>query len=308
MTNSTLRTATILALATAVFSGASNFLNKIAVTGIRDPIFYATLKNTLVAVVLVGIFIACRHWPTIRTLSRRQWGLLVAIGIIGGSIPFALFFTGLTMTSALNAALIHKTLVLWVALLAIPLLHERMSTGQWLGIAALFAANIIVGGFVGFHGNTGELLILLATLCWAIEHIIAKIALRDIPSNVVVAARMTIGSLVLIAFILWRNPAAPTMLADLTVAQLGWVLLTGVLLLGYVLTWYRALALAPASYVATLLVPATLVTNTLSAIFLTHTFATMQIASAGLMVIGIIIMIAAYQRQSSTLHIVSTTP
>lgn len=307
MANSALRTATLLALTTAAFSGVSNFLNKIAVTGINDPIFYATLKNTLVAVVLVGIFIMCRHWPTVRTLSRRQWTLLISIGILGGSIPFALFFTGLTMTSALNAALIHKTLVLWVALLAIPFLHERVSTGQWLGIAALFAANVLVGGFSGFRYNTGELLILTATIFWSAENIIAKIALRDIPSTVVAGARMTIGSLALLAFVLWRNPAAPTTLFHLTASQWGWIFLTGALLLGYVLTWYRALALAPASYIATLLVPATLVTNALSAIFLTHTFATMQVVSAGLMFVGTALVIATHRRQPSAPCLVSAS-
>jgi drug/metabolite transporter (DMT)-like permease len=297
-----LRYATMLALATAAISGASNFLNKIAVSGVRDPVLYTTLKNVLVALVLIGVIAAGRQWRTIAALSRRDRFLLLAVGAVGGSLPFALFFTGLTTTSALNAALIHKTLILWVALLAIPLLRERVSSLQWLGIAALFAANLIVGGFTGFRYNTGEFLILIATILWACENVIAKIALRNIPSTIVAAARMMIGSLILLAIVLMRNPAVPASIFNLTATQWVWVLATSALLCGYVLTWYRALSLAPATYVATLLLPATLVTNALTAIFLTHTFATGQILSASLMVVGAGIVIAAHRRQTAELH------
>ena len=47
---------TILALMTAVISGAANFFNKIGVTAVKDPILYTTLKNSLVALFLISIF------------------------------------------------------------------------------------------------------------------------------------------------------------------------------------------------------------------------------------------------------------
>lgn len=301
MTPSTLRIATLLALATAMISGVSSFVNKIAVTGVRDAVLYTTLKNAIVALALIGIIIILRHWRTIVSLTRRQWSLLAAVGVIGGSLPFALFFTGLTMTPALNAALIHKTLILWIALLAIPILKERISSAQWLGIAALFAANILVGGFTGFRYNTGELLILAATILWAVENVVAKVALRDIPSTVVAGARMMFGSLILLAVVLWKNPAAFTIVGQLSVTAWAWTFLTAALLLGYVCTWYRALALAPATYVATLLVPATLVTNALTAIFLTHSFAGMQVVGAILTIVGAVIVVRA-ARHTPALH------
>ena len=48
------------------------------------------------------------------------------IGVIGGSVPFILFFNGLAMASAPSAAFIHKTLFVWVVLLAVPFLGERL--------------------------------------------------------------------------------------------------------------------------------------------------------------------------------------
>ena len=72
--------------------------------------------------------------PAIRRLSGRERLGLLAIGIIGGGIPFALFFEGLALSSSPAAAVIHKTLFLWVAVLAVPFLGERFGL---LPIAAL---------------------------------------------------------------------------------------------------------------------------------------------------------------------------
>ena len=42
---------------TAVFSGVNNFITKIAVTAVKDPVVFTTLKNAIVAVFIIGIII-----------------------------------------------------------------------------------------------------------------------------------------------------------------------------------------------------------------------------------------------------------
>ena len=54
--------------------------------------------------------------------------------MIGGSVPFVLFFEGLARAEATQAAFIQKTLVVWVALLAVPLLRERFGVPHALAI------------------------------------------------------------------------------------------------------------------------------------------------------------------------------
>jgi drug/metabolite transporter (DMT)-like permease len=289
MSKKLIGSATVLALTAALFSGTNNFLTKIAVTAVKNPIVYTTFKNALVAAGLIGIVLALGKWREIRSLNSKQFLKLFAIGAVGGSVPFALYFTGLTMTSAINASLIHSTLFLWVLLLAIPILKERLSLWQWLGIAAIFAANTFIGGFSGFKFNVGELMILAATVLWAVENIIAKMALRDISSTTVAAARMFIGSVLLGAYLLVSGSGVP--LFNLNATQWGWTLLTSALLLGYVAAWYAALKRAPATYVATLLVPATLVTNVLSAVFITRSFALGDLLNALLYATGTVLVI-----------------
>lgn len=279
-----IRTATLLALLTAFISGTNNFLAKISVTVVSNPIVYTFLKNSIVAVLLVGLVVTASRLKELRSLTKRQFTLLLAIGFVGGFLPFALFFTGLTYTSAINAGLIHKTLIFWVALLAIPLLKERVSFRQAIGIFALFGANILIGGFAGFDFSFGEVLILLATLLWAVEHVVAKVALKELSSTTVAAARMVIGSLFLLLLVTMQGNLP--LLSSLSYTAWGWTLLTSVLLFGYVTTWYAALKRAPATYVATLLIPATLITNLLTAIFLTHTFSLTLAAAVMLAYLG----------------------
>ena len=278
------------ALGAMVISGVNNFLTKIAVTAIKDPIFYTTLKNAIVAIFLIGIIVLFKRLPEISALTKKQLLKLSVIGFIGGSIPFALYFSGLQMTSAINASLIHKTLFLWVLMLAIPILREKFACQQWLGVGLIFGANILVGGFTGFKYNTGELMILAATIFWAIENIVAKKVLKEVSSLTVAAFRMVIGSAFLAMFLFWRGTSFE-IITSLSSVQWGWTLLTSLLLFGYVITWYTALKYAPATFVATILVLATLITNILSAIFITHALTLQQLLSSGLFVAGLLLVI-----------------
>jgi len=94
--NNKIKYATILALSTALISGFSNFIMKFGVTVVKDPIVFTALKNGLVGLFLIGIVLALKKWPEIKSLNRNQWLKLIAIGVVGGFIPFALFFTGLS--------------------------------------------------------------------------------------------------------------------------------------------------------------------------------------------------------------------
>ena len=172
-------------------------------------------------------------------------------------------------TSALNASLIHKTLFLWVALLAVPFLRERVGLLQGSALALFAAGNLLVGGFQGFRYTGAEAMILGATVLWAVEQIVAKKALATMPPALVAGARMFFGSLILAAYVLVRGNENAVL--ALTGAQWLWTLIPSALLLGYVLTWYAALSRLPVIATASLLVPASLITNALSAAFVART-------------------------------------
>ena len=116
---------TVLALSAACISGVSIFINKFGVTSFQDPILFAGVKNALVAILLLGCTLAYSKKEELRTLTKKQWRQLITIGLVGGALPFGLFFTGLSMIPAVNGAILHKTLFVWVALLGTLFLREK---------------------------------------------------------------------------------------------------------------------------------------------------------------------------------------
>ena len=82
------------ALGAALISGVSVYVNKFGVTQVKDPFVYTTLKNSLVAIgflAALGLFVS---WQELRALTPRQWVGWVGLGLIGGGVPFLLFFQG----------------------------------------------------------------------------------------------------------------------------------------------------------------------------------------------------------------------
>lgn len=255
-----------LALAAAVISGFSVYTNSFGVRAFGNATVYTTAKNLVAAVVLAAALAAVtRRAPRqARPAGPAQWAGLAAVAVIGGSIPFLLFFNGLARLSSSNAAFIQKTLVVWVALLAVPLLRERLSLWHAAAIGGLIWGQALLGGGLGGIGlGTGELMIFAATLMWAAETILARRLLQGLPPLTVATARMGGGVLILIAYTLATTKWSA--LAATGWHQWSWAIATGLILAAYVATWYAALARAGAIDVTALLVPGAIITALLQA-------------------------------------------
>ena len=242
----------MLAAGTAVISGFSVFVNATAVKAIPDPAVFTTLKNLVAVAVLIVLAAAVVRPTEIRTIARNDRLLLTVIGIFGGGIAFLLFFSGLAMASAPTAAFIHKTMFIWVALMAGPVLGERLGLAPLAALGVLLAGQILILPPLGITWGTGETLIALATLIWAVEVVLAKRVLGRVRSPIVGVARLGIGLVVLVGFLLTTGRIAG--IAELGTMGWTWVAVTGLLLAGYVGTWMAALRRAPATEVTSILV------------------------------------------------------
>ncbi len=251
-----------LALATALISGAAVFINGQAVRAFPDATLFTTLKNAVAAVVLLAAAGAAGGLP--RGLGSRRWLGLVTLGLVGGSIPFLLFFNGLAAATAPAAAVIHKTLFIWVALLAVLFLRERI--GPWAigALGLLLVAQLMIQPPAGVAWGGGESLIAMATAFWAVETVLARRLLGSVPSLTAGAARMGFGLVVLVGYLAFSGRLG--LISTLSAAQWAWVLGTGVLLAGYVATWYGALKRAPATVVTAVLTLGAPITALLQAI------------------------------------------
>ena len=255
-----------LAFVTACISGVSIWVNGRAVAHFSDAAVYTTAKNAVAGVLLFVILLTVG--PRGRELSqvtRRYWPALLAVAVIGGSVPFVLFFDGLKDSTATQAAFLQKTLIVWVALLAVPLLKERFGWLHAVAIGCLLGGQAWLAGKLGHVAfGKGEAMVLAATLLWSVEIVFVKYLLRSIPSSVVAAARMTVGAVLLVGWLAVTGKLGD--LAGLSAGQWRWALLTGLLLTAYVATWFGALARAQAIDVTAVLVFGALVTAVLSGV------------------------------------------
>lgn len=262
------RSGMVLALGAAAVSGGSVWLNGQVVTRVElfgDPGTYTTAKNLVAGVLVLAVAVTATRVGSpggLRLPVRRtQWWGLLAVALVGGSLPFLLFFEGLAASGApADAQLVHKAgLLAFVALLAPTVLRERLGPFQLGGVGmVLFGYWLLSGDLGSLPVGRGLLLVLAAALCWSVESVIDRWLLADVTPSTVAVARLSAGSVVLVAVGLLNGDTAR--LAGLGVTGWAWVALTGVVLAVYAGLWLYALANAAVvdvTAVLTLAVPVT---------------------------------------------------
>lgn len=252
-----------LVFSTAVISGFAIFINKFGIKVI-NPYIFTWLKNLTVALLLTGLLLALKDWEALKRLTKKQWFSLVTIGLLGGSIPFLLFFKGLSLTNPAQASFVHKTMFIYVAVLAFFFLKEKIDKKFLFGGLILVLGSLFLLKKLTFSINQGDLFVFLATLFWAIENTISKYTLRDLQGRTVAWGRMFFGSLFIFIFLLATYQLSS--ITTLTLKQIGWVIITSLILFSYVITWYSGLKYIPVSQATVILLLGSPITTFLSLI------------------------------------------
>ena len=256
----------VLALVTAVVSGFAVFFNGYGVRAwadVADPTSYTTFKNAIAAAIILAVgALVGRGAKSSGQLREHPSKALWLIPVVGGSIPFVLFFEGLARAQSTQAAMIHKTLLVWVAALAVVFLRERLSWPHYGAIGLLVVGQLtLAGGPGGFAFGAGEVMILAATLLWSVEVVLSKHLLASVSSTRLSRVRMVGGSLVLVGYSVLRG--AQVNLNAMSFDHLVWVVVAGLFLSAYVLSWHAALDRAPAVDVTAVLVLGGVITGLL---------------------------------------------
>lgn len=281
----------LLVFLTAIISGFSIFINKFSVSVI-NPYIFTGLKNIAVAVLICGLLLAMKDWKLLKNLSKKNWGLLLIIGLVGGSIPFLLFFKGLSLTTAAQGSFIHKTMFIYVMILAALFLKEQISKKLLFGSLLLLLGNVFLLKFIPHGLGKGDLLILLATLFWAVENVISKHVLKELPSRIVAWGRMFFGSIFILIFLVITGQV--NLIGTLNTNQINWVIITSVILFGYVITWYSGLKYIPVSVATSILLLGSPITTLLTFIYKGN-INPREILGSGLIIVGIAIILGFWK-------------
>jgi drug/metabolite transporter (DMT)-like permease len=110
--------------------------------------------------------------PKLKSLGRRDWQILAALGFTGGGLHLALQWLGLHYTTATSGILYLSTTPIFILLVA-PLFGEHIRAHRWIGVAISFAgvATIAAQGdaarLASLSFNRGDLMALVSMMMWA---------------------------------------------------------------------------------------------------------------------------------------------
>jgi bacterial/archaeal transporter family protein len=130
------------AVLSAVFAALTAIFAKIGVENVNSDL--ATFIRTIVVIlVLAGILVATGEWQPPATISSRTYVFLVLSGL-GTGASWLCYFRALQLGDAARVAPIDKLSVVLVALFGVGFLGERLSTVNWLGVAAIAGGAVLV--------------------------------------------------------------------------------------------------------------------------------------------------------------------
>jgi drug/metabolite transporter (DMT)-like permease len=280
---------------TTFFWGGTFVAGKWAI-GEAPPFLVATLRFAI-ATILLWTIVAWRErrngHPFPLPRGWGQWAGLLSLGLTGVFLYNFLFLKGLTWTTATNGALIAAFNPLLTALLSAAWLKERLRPVQLVGLClALFGVGVVVtNGSIDvlrrLSFNPGDLLILGATLAWALYTTLGKKVLSRISPLVASAYASLFGTLLLL-------PAAAlegslfSGVHRLTV--FGWISVLQLALLGTVAAfvwWYEGVEALGASRAAVFVNLVPLFGVILSTLMLGETMGVSQLAGGSLVVLGV---------------------
>ncbi len=188
---------------------ASNIIIGRAASSFMEPASLAFFR-WLVAFTLLLPFAGKGLWDARRQIFE-QMPLIFLLGVLGMGICGGIVYLGLRYTQATNAALIYATSPVFIVLIDTVFFKQEIHARQIFGILLAFAGITVIlmkgslDNFISMRFNTGDILIAIASISWAIYSTLQKRkSLGGIPSTALFSAIIAMGAVVLLPFMLWE--------------------------------------------------------------------------------------------------------
>ncbi len=179
--------ATASLIAINAFWGLSSASAKTALTFVGP--FTLTLIRFFPAG-LVLLFLGRKQLPALR-MSSYDVAKLFVLSIVGITLTYGIYFTGLQRTNSTDASLLFACEPILLSLAATTFLREKLSSIQWLGLVVGIFGIWIIAGRAG-----GNWLALLGLSCECCTGVVAKDLVSRYPPLLLLGAEMIIGSLI----------------------------------------------------------------------------------------------------------------
>jgi len=176
--------------------GASFIATKVVLQDI-SPIAVVWLRFSM-GVVILGITSAVRKQFSIP--HKNEWGYFALLGFLGITFHQWLQSNGLQTSEAGTTAWIVSTTPVFMALLGLFVLKEKLNWIKTLGIILAFVGVILVisdGNIasisIGTFGAPGDVLIMVSAVNWAVFSVLSRRGLKTHPASLMMFYVMVFG-------------------------------------------------------------------------------------------------------------------
>lgn len=193
----------LAAIFSALLVGSISTISKPILASI-SPLLLAAFVYLLAA----GIATLLSTKSSLRPIARRDWLFILIISSLGAVVGPSLFFMGLEKTTASDTAILANGETVFTVLLAIIFFKEKLKPMGYLAVGLVLGGLIIVttnlqfSNFFSDFKKEGNLLILSAALCWALDNNLSRIITHRMDISRLVQLKSGIGGGVLLFVVL----------------------------------------------------------------------------------------------------------
>jgi drug/metabolite transporter (DMT)-like permease len=178
------------------------------------------------------------------SIDKHDWARIILLAVIGHTCYQLLFIYGINATTASNASLLMACVPIYTGIMSSITGYEKIRSTTWISIFLSFFGIFLIiradAGGLDFSSShfKGNMLIILASISWAIYTVMAAPLLKKYSPLKLTAITMSIGTLLLIPFSIkelsrqnWQNISTSSWLGFIYSFLLA-------IALGYVI-WYK---------------------------------------------------------------------
>ncbi len=190
-------------LLAVVIWGSDYLFGKIALREI-SPISFSAMRTIISTAVLIPFFVKReKDW----SVSVHHFSWLIGLALLGTFLNRVFWSIGLSLTTASNSALLMATSPIFVVIGSSLFVRAEVTLRAALGIFLSFMGVFLVvqgdwkGGVMGSETFRGDLIIIVASILWALFTVLAKKLLKEYSSLKVTAYVMFIGAILFLPFL-----------------------------------------------------------------------------------------------------------
>lgn len=191
----------VVAVLSAVLMWASSFpLLKFGILHV-PPVTLAAIRYIIAALFMFVLAIVMRGFDHVMNSFLLSWKRLAVIGLVGFTLPNAALNLGLELTTAATSSVIQASGPAFTILLAVVILHERLTIRKWISMVIALIGTILLvlsqGGNVNDDLVAGNILVLLSAVSYSLSGVISKRELAVNEPIIITCWGLITGSLML---------------------------------------------------------------------------------------------------------------